>query len=118
MGASAIARCLCGYESPLLMIGGGMLNFNEFCAFPAYCAEGSHLVTVNMFDRPLACPDGHKSVPVPYNAPSLQIERGDAVVVSWNLWPKRTIQLTNGRYLCPTCHEARLSFSDGGVLWD
>lgn len=118
MGVSAIARCSCGYVTPPLMIGGGMASYRHLCAFPAFCSGGDHLVMVNMFERPLRCPDGHRSEPVPYDSPPLVAERGTTVVASWRLGPDRALELTDGRYLCPACHRESLSFADGGILWD
>lgn len=117
MGASVIAKCACGYRTPTLMIGGGMTSYRSYCAFPAYCSEGSHLVTVNMFDRPLQCPDGHGAEPLPYNSPSLIAERGAAVVASWQFGTGE-LQLTDGRYFCPACRQETLSFTEGEFLWD
>src|SRR5438093_13416736 len=60
MGFTAVASCTCGYESPELLIGCGDSCDRE-CLFPAYCTEGGHLVTVNLFDKPLQCPSGHQA---------------------------------------------------------
>ncbi len=116
MGSIAIASCSCGYESGELMIGGGMDSFRHTCTFPAYCREGGHLVTVNMFDEPRRCPDGHKGISVPFNDGSLLEKRGPQVVASWN-HQGHTLELTNGAYLCPYCHKCRLTFAWGG-MWD
>lgn len=122
MGSSVIASCSCGFETPPLMIGGGMMNFHEFCAFPAYCAKGNHLVTVNMFDSPLRCTRRHKSVPVPYNDDSLIKKLGENIVAEWNIgeefFGKLHFQLTDGQYFCPSCHEFTMTFSEGGIMWD
>ena len=117
MGSSVIAKCTCGFETPPLMIGGGMMNFMEFCAFPAYCAKGSHLVTVNMFDNPLRCSKRHKAPPVPYIDESLTKERGVKIVAEWN-FEDRELELTDGQYFCPSCHEFTMTFIEGGVMWD
>ena len=82
MGCSAIAKCPCGYESEPPMIGGGMGNFEVLCGFPAYCAEGKHLVQVNMFEKPLECPDGHSTTPVPYNDKTLVKKLGKRFNIS------------------------------------
>jgi hypothetical protein len=119
MGLSVCAACPCGYEPPLLMIGGGMMNFQEFCAFPAYCAEGGHLVTVNMFDDPPRCPRHARAVPRPFDDAELRGDTGGDPVATWTMpGSERHLVLTDGRYLCPKCHGFSLRFSDGGMLWD
>ncbi|MBW1915925.1 MAG: hypothetical protein JRI86_13490 [Deltaproteobacteria bacterium] len=117
MGYSAVASCSCGYESLSLMIGGGLLSFTHFCAFPAYCPEGDHLVTVNMFDKPLSCPDGHKTEPIPYDHDSLVKTLGKEVVASWEYEDLR-LEVTDGLYFCPACHNLTLTFSNGDIMWD
>lgn len=116
MGCSAIASCPCGYESPPLMIGCGMSSDRD-CLFPAYCIDGGHLITVNLFDIPLQCPDGHRAEPILYDTDTLTKERGKNVVVEWE-HDGRPLRLTDGRYLCPACHNGTLTFSDGSILWD
>ena len=46
MGSSVRAVCSCGYDSDIQYIGGSMASFETLGAFPAFCREGSHLVTV------------------------------------------------------------------------
>ena len=118
MGSSVIATCACGYETPPLMIGGGMMNFMEYCAFPAYCAKCDHLVTVNMFDKPLRCHNKrHKTPPVPYDDNSLIKEQGQNVVAAWNI-DDQCHKLFDGLYFCPVCHNFTLTFITGGIMWD
>ena len=119
MGCSVVASCPCGYQSSLLMIGGGMMDFTYSCAFPAYCSEGKHLVTVNMFDKPRRCPDGHLKASIPYNDASLINVPGTIEVTSWKYSDHEPeAQLTDGLYFCPICHAFSLTFIDGGLLWD
>lgn len=94
-----------------------MASFRDTCHFPAYCADGNHLVTVNMFDSPRRCPEGHKSEPVPYSDKSLLGKIGPRIVASW-LHDAGQLELTNGKYLCPVCHKHTLTFADGGEMWD
>ena len=117
MGCSVVAKCECGYESPLLMIGGGMLSFGTECKFPAYCAEGDHLVTVNLLEHPCPCSDGHKKEPTPYNNADLKGTAGENEVVSWRFGENQAV-LTDGTYFCPACHQYMLKFSQGGMMWD
>ena len=116
MGSIAIASCSCGYQSGDLLIGGGMRSFQNSCCFPALCREGDHLVTVNMFDEPRHCPDGHKGIPTPYNDGSLFEKRGRKVVVNW-VHRGHSLELTDGAYLCPNCHKFGLEYSWTG-MWD
>jgi hypothetical protein len=98
------------------MIGGGMSNFMEYCAFPAYCAKGNHLMTINLFDNPPRCRK-HRAEPTPYDDAALIGELGENVVASWN-YDERTATLTDGYYFCPACHNFTLRFSDYGPMWD
>jgi hypothetical protein len=99
------------------MIGGGFDNFTEFCAFPAYCAKCDRLVTVNMFDTHRHCPKRHRIESIPLNDKTLIGELGENVVASWN-YDGEQLELTDGHYFCPACHQFTLTFEDGGVLWD
>ena len=117
MGHSVVASCSCGYESGELMIGGGRSDFQVNCSFPAYCREGDHLVSVNMFDDLMKCPDGHKGIPTPYNDGSLIAKRGQRRVSDWHI-RGQSLELTNGAYLCPQCHEFKLTFDFGGTMFD
>lgn len=117
MGCSALATCVCGYQSPLLKIGGGMRDYDRRCDFPAFCPEGPHLVTVNMVDKPRRCPDGHEPEPVPYDDEALVGSVGDHVVAEWSI-EDRELQLTDGSYLCPVCLNHTLTFADGWTDWD
>jgi hypothetical protein len=117
MGQSVQATCPCGYDSGLLMIGGGMHNFETLWCFPAYCAEGDHLVVVNLFDKPLRCEDDHPGKPVRYDDASLVGERGARVVSRWDVGRRKSV-LTDGTYRCPSCHQFTLRFADDGLRWD
>lgn len=117
MGCSVTAKCKCGYESPLLMIGGGMLSSGKECLFPAYCSQGDHLVTVNLLEQPCQCPDKHLTGPVPYTHHSQIGEVGNVEVSSWGFGSERIV-LTDGSYFCPACHQLTLRFTKGGLMWD
>lgn len=118
MGTSVIATCsACSYESPPLMIGGGMANFHELCGFPAYCAKGDHLLTINLFDASPRCQE-HRSAATPYDDPALVGEPGLNIILSWCYGDDRNAVLTDGCYFCPACHQVMLKFSDHGLMWD
>ena len=114
MGSSVVAVCPCGYKTPPLMIGGGMSNFNEYCAFPAYCAKGNHLLTINLFDNSRRC---HRAKPTPYDNAALVGDLGENVVASWKFGEQSAV-LTDGHYFCPDCHNNTLQFSNYGLMWD
>lgn len=118
MGCSIIAACdTCGFQSEPLMIGGGMQDFHRLCAFPAYCAKGDHLLTVNHFDSPPRCAE-HDSIATPYDDAALIGEPGSACVVTWRYGSDHEAVLTDGHYFCPDCHRNTLRFSDYGLMWD
>jgi len=87
--------------------------------FPAFCEEGKHLVTVNMYDHPRHCPDGHAAEPVPYTDEFLIDEPGAEIVVDWGwLDPPNCFALTDGTYFCPACQQYTLRFRNGREMWD
>ena len=93
MGSSAIAHCsACGYQSGLLMTGGGIRNFRVFDARPANCARCQTITWANVKAQPLAC----------------QKCGGTEVILLAN----------NGVSSCPKCGERHLELRDGGLLWD
>ena len=75
------------------------------------------MVTVNMFDIRLRCPDGHEAAPVPYDDEALVKKLGRKVVADWNVGHLR-LRLTDGAYLCPACLGSTLTFAKGNVTWD
>lgn len=117
MGCSVLDKCECGYESPLLMIGDEMFSFDTLCNFPAFCAQGDHLVTVNLFEHPILCPDGHKNEPTPYSNAHLKGKTGGNTIASWR-YSGHQVELTDGTYFCPSCHQYTLKFSQGDIMWD
>ena len=117
MGCTALAACPCGFDSGELFVGQGMSGPDP-CHFPAYCKEGSHLVTVNLIDQPSRCPEGHKTEPVPYNDNSLIDKLGVTVVADWWLDDETHLELTDGTYLCPACQQYTLTFRKGNTMWD
>ena len=118
MGCSVVATCsACGFDSGLLMIGGGMDTFTTLFAFPAYCKACDALVVVNMLDSPRRCVRRHREEPTPYGDASLQGTPGANVVASWS-HAGQHLELTDGAYFCPGCHRLALTFRDGGLAWD
>jgi len=114
MGHSVDARCVCGYTLDELLIGAGKLNFRTVCAHPALCAQGRHVVTVNLFDAVHPCPDGHSGPVLPYaTTPELQVSPGSESVSTWG-----EFELNDGGYRCPQCGGYTLHFSDAGLLFD
>lgn len=114
MGHAVSAECKCGYSVDMLMIGGGMRDLGNICLHPALCSVGEHIATVNLMEKPITCPDGHRGFPSPYcNSPDLQIEPGSHSISQWGEY-----ELNDGKYLCPKCGEYELVFSDAGVFFD
>lgn len=114
MGHAVSAECKCGYSVRELLIGGGMIDHHINCAHPALCSAGEHIVTVNLLEKPITCPDGHRGFPSPYcNSPDLQLEPGSQSISQWG-----EHELNSGKYLCPKCGKYELEFSDTGFLFD
>ncbi len=119
VGLSVKARCECGYEKEFL-IGGGMFSSNELCLFPCLCRSCDRIVTGNLFAAQLTCPECEKETVVPYDDQSLVELRSHHIVVFWRTKHKlgRILELTNGKYYCPTCCSYRLTFEKGDICWD
>ncbi|SDX66601.1 hypothetical protein SAMN05421783_1513 [Thiocapsa roseopersicina] len=98
MGCSVVATCSAyGFDSGLLMIGGGMDTFTTLFAFPAYFKACDALVLVNMLDSPRRCGRRHRVGPTPYCDASLPGAPGANVVARWSR-AGQGLELTNGAY--------------------
>lgn len=114
MGHFISASCTCGYSNEHLSIGGGMLTFTTVCDHPAYCAAGRHVVTVNLMEQPITCPEGCAGTPLPYcKTPSLQIKRGKGLVSDWD-----GLKINTGLYKCPRCEAYSLQFHEKHAYFD
>src|SRR3954467_14049465 len=114
MGDMATARCECGYSADLIL-GGGMANFQTECLFPVYCGVCRSLQCANLLDAPVMCPKCGSSDVVAYDSPELLGEAGAGEVFSWHLAGlDRELQLSDGRYLCPSCQQMQLQFEQTG----
>jgi len=119
MGAEVVATCSCGYETSSL-IGGGMLNFDRVCIFPALCEDCRLLVSVNLYEDSPKCPQCKKENIIPYGHTRLVGKKSRSVVVDWHVKDRlgRVLKLHKGTYYCPACGEFNLRFSDSGLCWD
>jgi len=119
MGSSVNALCECGYQASSL-IGGGMANFMEVCHFPFLCEQCREIVEVNLLEKKLRCPKCSSKSVIPYDDKKLLGKAGKLEVASWNMEEQlgRVLRLTDGKYLCPSCGEYKLSFAPGDILWD
>ncbi len=119
MGSSVTAQCQCGFARAF-RIGGGMSTFTTLCRFPALCRTCQAIVSVNLYEKPLQCPECKGADVVPYYDTDLCAERGDTIAASWAVdgmdWNR--CALTDGRYYCPSCQSYGLSFHAGGLYWD
>lgn len=118
MGSMVLASCDCGYSAEM-PLGGGMMNFDSLCAFPAYCRDCREMHGVNLLASPVACRRCGGVDVVPYDDESLVGVRGDSEVFSWRVDGLRghVPRLTDGRYFCPGCRQMGLRFREAG-LWD
>lgn len=119
MGMMLKAECgNCGYETIELFVGGGVKNFMERCAAPAFCARCREVVTANVKGQgPYNCDDCGAEVRI-YGDPSLQGEiLGEYPVFYWNIPDGDTFILPDAKYRCPRCKQLDLRFVHAG-FWD
>ncbi len=115
MGGAVTADCKCGYRRGIF-IGTGVTRASRgFWGHPALCSVCKEVVSVNLEAPVASCSGGCTGVPKPYvYTPELQVVPGDQVVTAWREW-----KLNDGGYLCPSCGEYSLFFSDDcWICWD
>jgi hypothetical protein len=112
MGGIVYAHCDCGYCTDWMYLGGGMKNHGTHCNFPHYCEECKILFEANLFERPILCPECGRRKVVSYNNKTLCEHKGRAIF-EWHINGK-TLELTNGKYICPDCGNFNLTFSGVG----
>jgi hypothetical protein len=119
MGSNVIGNCECGFisNSP---VGGGMLDFEMVCYFPALCHVCHDCVTINLFLKKPKCPKCKNTSVIPYDDPELIGTTIDSVAASWYAKDKlgRDLILYEGTYLCPACGNYSLYLEDCGLSWD
>ena len=119
MGSSVIGTCSCGYETEAA-VGGGMRNFKTSCYFPCLCESCRTVVSANLLAAAPACPQCQGRALVAYDEPGMSQAPGEHKIAQWNVKEQlgRELLLTDGKYLCPKCHQMTLQFRDSGVRWD
>lgn len=117
MGSAVRAKCECGYDNEFL-IGGGMKTFETNCHFPCLCRVCKSVVSANLLQTPLTCPECGSPSITPYDQAELCQTVGEMEVATWNLNGDRQLKLTDGSHYCPSCNSFRLSFEDTGLCWD
>ncbi len=119
MGSIVIAKCGCGFERQMYL-GGGMRNFETYCAFPVYCGKCRTFFEANLYQKEIACPAcGEAKDVFAYDDGLIGKQRGARVVFRWATEHAigRDLVLTDGAYLCPQCGQFALSFAMAGY-WD
>jgi hypothetical protein len=119
MGSSVTAVCKCGYEETF-MVGGGEANFKTFCAFPALYQKCNRIVSANLLSKRPKYPECRSTKIVAYDQDELRKRKGRHTVAEWCMEEElgTTLELTDGRYFCPSCDSFDLTFGDGGMDWD
>lgn len=114
MGHVLEASCTCGYAESAMAVGSGFRHGSQRCLHPVLCAEGRHVVSVNVLEKPPQCPTHAGAVVKPYYcSPELQQKPGDHIVSQWG-----DVTLNSGDYLCPRCGQHALQFLPLDILWD
>lgn len=119
MGSQVIAMCPCGLYAEIL-IGGGMMDFETTCYYPAVCEHCHRLVQIDVLEDGPECPECGATDPIPYDDPRLQARPGGHVAEEWRPGDAACgrVVLTEGEYRCPACGQMTLTFTDSGLVWD
>ncbi len=121
MGSTVQASCPCGFESDLLDVGGGMLDFGEVCLAPALAGRSGKLVVRNFWSKKRR---GSRSGNVVFYTDPRLYEQLDevarpGVVFEWRGGKgKPDFILPDIRYRCPACGDMSMRFALGNVMWD
>ena len=122
MGGSVQARCSCGYESDLLLVGGGMADLGQKCMAPAYSKRQKKVVLRNYWGK-----KGRGRSPggaIFYTDPRLSeplLEATDVEIVfswGWGQEDKPDFCLPDVTYKCPKCDAMQMRFVQGNLMWD
>ena len=112
MGTSANAHCsVCEYRAAFLL-GGGMMNFETYAAWPVHRTTCQAITTANYRQQPLTCQACNGTDVTPIGDP--REWQGDGKQIE--MW--ETLTLTDGHYRCPKCGKFELRFTFGGIQWD
>jgi RNA polymerase subunit RPABC4/transcription elongation factor Spt4 len=113
MGSIHGTKCKCGKESSVV-IGGGMKDFNKDSRFPFYCKDCG-LVSVNVQDKNLVCPDCNSTEINEYGIPPISIrnENDKYPAIEWGNFKA----YKNGN-LCPICKEHAMIFGHPQMMFD
>lgn len=114
MGSSLIAHCPCGYESDMLMVGVGEVDFGEICYAPALSRRRKAVVERDYFKDPQ--PKSWAKDLTWYDDPKLRGDKkfSDELVFSWS----GTFDLPDVNYFCPACEKMTMRFRNAGWVWD
>jgi hypothetical protein len=124
MGSSVKVLCsACSYATEIFT-GGGMLDFETNCGFPALCTRCRTVVEGNHKEARLSCPGCGDDV-TSYDDLSPTSEAGGGpVMTEWLGYEDEDdeddseLTLASGAYPCPRCHAPQLRFTASGILFD
>lgn len=112
MGKIVSAKCKeCGYNFDKMFLGGGMLNFQKHCGYPALNKDQTEVVVRNYKNK---VEEEKSNGFIFYDSKSLYDEESftkSAVMQNFDTF------LYNANYFCPKCRNYTLRFFMTG-LWD
>lgn len=113
MGELLQGHCKCGYKSPLLCVGVGMMI--QPARTPAPCFICKKVIEITAQDAAPKCPHCRKAVR-PYGLPPTEPpgQPGDA---NPDTVAADESSLTDSKWECPRCRKHELTFRWGGC-WD
>ena len=117
MGQAFSAKCKCGYKTEVAT-GGGRATPNS-CLFPVFCKDCQKQEASNVSAPVPTCTLCGSTNVVPYDAEELKQKDGETILECCEngAQPGKFINLTDGKYYCPSCKEYTLSFERTGTIW-
>ena len=122
MGSMLISRCSCGFESTILNIGGGRMNFKEVCEIPFYCDKCEMVISVPIRNEEGIkennhCPECRKPVKHYGEIREDNFEEGVGYIFDWKINEGKRYFLQDKPYYCPKCKKEEMRFDFMGC-WD
>ena len=122
MGSMIKSHSKCGFESEVLYVGGGMMDYGGKCGVPCYCDKCKLVTTINILTIEgekgyYRCPKCKKRIECYGEIKEESFEDDVHYVFDWSLGEMKRYYLKDQSYYCPKCENNDLQFQPVGN-WD